>query len=278
MPRDGWVMIGTTDTDFDGDRERLAAKDADIEYLLGVVNRALPNVGIGPDDVAYSFAGLRALPLGASGKSPSQVRRDEVTIESGSGMISIAGGKLTTHREIAEKIVDNLMRRLGRPTGHCPTRDTPLPGARNREEKRGMVGDIPSDIATMLASRYGTRAAMVTSIIGEYPELAARIVPGAPAIQAEVVHAIRSEMATSISDFLVRRTSMVWRDPASAISSAPEVARIMGAELGWNGERVEAELRDFYSKHALRDVPIKPGARSIANESDEVADGGVAIK
>jgi glycerol-3-phosphate dehydrogenase len=278
MPRDGWVMIGTTDTDFDGDRERLAANDADIEYLPGVVNKVLPTAGIGAQDVAYSFAGLRALPLGANGKSPSQVRRDEVTVESGSGLISIAGGKLTTHREIAEKIVDNLMRRLGRPSGHCPTRDTPLPGARNREQNSGAVANIPSDIATMLAARYGTRATIVTAIVRENPELGARIVPGAPALRAEVVHAIRSEMATSISDFLVRRTAMVWRDPASAIASAPEVARIMGGELGWNRERVETEVRDFYSRQALRDVPVKSGARSIANESDEGADGGVAIK
>jgi glycerol-3-phosphate dehydrogenase len=114
--------------------------------------------------------------------------------------------------------------------------------------------------------------------VSEHPELAARIVPDAPAIRAEVVHAVRSEMATSVSDFLVRRTSMVWRDPTSAIASAPDVARIMGAELGWDRERVEAELRDFYSKQTLRDVPVKSDALSIANDSDEVGDGGVAIK
>ena len=70
MPRDGWVTVGTTDTDFDGDRERLAANDADIDYLIDVVNSAMPAAGVCADDVAYSFAGLRALPIADRRRSP----------------------------------------------------------------------------------------------------------------------------------------------------------------------------------------------------------------
>ena len=255
MPHDGWVTIGTTDTDFDGDRERLASDDAEIDYLLDVVNVAMPAASLSADDVAYSFAGLRALPIGEPGRAPSKVPREEIAIESGSGLLSIAGGKLTTHREIAQKIVDDLMQRLGRPSGHCPTLETPLPGA------RGVVaalprGDaaVPGDVASILANRYGSRASMVAAIIAEHPELAERIVAGCPAVRAEVVHAIRSEMATSVSDFLVRRTSMVWRDPQSALAAAPEVARLMGVEIGWSDERVVSELAKFFATHALRDT------------------------
>ncbi len=115
MPRGGWVMIGTTDTDFDGDRERVAATGADTAYLLGVVNRALPAAAVRTADVAYSFAGLRALERGEGGRAPSSVSREEIAIESASGLTSIAGGKLTTHREIAQKIVNRLMKKLGRP-------------------------------------------------------------------------------------------------------------------------------------------------------------------
>lgn len=278
MPRDGWVTVGTTDTDFDGDRERLAANDADIDYLIDVVNSAMPAAGVCADDVAYSFAGLRALPIADRRRSPSIVPREEVAIESASGLLSIAGGKLTTHREIAQKIVDDVMQRLGRPIGHCPTLDTPLPGARDRNEMAHAEAIRPGDLVSMLASRYGTRALMVAAIIRERPELAARIVPGCPAIRAEVVHAIRAEMATSVCDFLVRRTSMVWRDPASAIAAAPEVARLMGAELGWNRERVEAELNDFSSTQGLRDAIASRDATAIATDSSEGADGRIAIK
>jgi len=121
-----------------------------------------------------------------------------------------------------------------------------------------------------LASRYGSRASMVAAVIAERPELAARIVAGCPALRAEVVHAIRSEMATSVSDFLVRRTAMVWRDPASAIAAAPEVARLMGLELGWSDERVASELTDFFGTHALRDAGA--GREATATNSSESVD------
>ena len=278
MPRDSWVTIGTTDTDFDGDRERVAANDADIDYLLGVVNRALPAAALMASDVAYAFAGLRALEMGEGGRAPSSVSREEITIESASGLISIAGGKLTTHREIAQKIVDTVMRRMERPPGMCPTLTTPLPGARQRDDLLNLEGVVPADIARMLTDRYGSRAAMVRAIIGEHRELAARIVPGAPAIGAEVIHAIRSEMATSVSDFLVRRTSMVWRDPAAAVASAAEVARIMGLELGWSAERIAGEKAQFFARPGLREVGAIPVKAAIAHESREDADGRVAVK
>ena len=108
---------------------------------------------------------------------------------------------------------------------------------------------------------------MVASIVAERPELAARIVAGCPAVLAEVVHAIRAELATSVSDFLVRRTAMVWRDPASAIVAAPEVARLMGAELGWNDERVTSELTNFFATHALLDTTASREA--VATNSSE---------
>jgi glycerol-3-phosphate dehydrogenase len=292
MPRDGWVTIGTTDTDFDGDRERLSADDTDIDYLLDVVKSAMPAATISKDDVAYSFAGLRALPIGDHSRAPSKVPREEIAIESASGLLSIAGGKLTTHRGIAQQVVDDVMRKLGRPIGSCPTLDTPLPGARKRGDMRGIdakvgidatiakiaepVTPLPHDVASILASRYGSRASMVAAIIAERPELATRIVAGCPALRAEVVHAIRAEMATSVSDFLVRRTSMVWRDPLSAIAAAPEVARLMGVELGWNDERVAGELTNFFATHALRDTAA--GHEANATDSTEDADGRSATR
>jgi glycerol-3-phosphate dehydrogenase len=272
MPHDGWVTIGTTDTDFDGDRARLAADDAEIDYLLDVVNVAMPAASLCGDDVAYSFAGLRALPIGEPGRAPSKVPREEIAIESASGLLSIAGGKLTTHREIAQNIVDDIMRRLGRPGGQCPTLETPLPGARgSAAAMQRRDGVLAGDAANLLAGRYGSRASMVAAIIVERPELAERIVAGCPALSAEVVHAVRSEMATTVSDFLVRRTSMVWRDPLSAIAAAPEVARLLGAELGWKEERVASELSNFFGAHALRNTVASRAA--VATNSNKGADG-----
>jgi glycerol-3-phosphate dehydrogenase len=85
MPRDGWVTIGTTDTDFDGDRENLRADDADIGYLLDLVNAAIPAASLSANDVAYSFAGLRALEMADGGRAPSSISREEIVLESTSG-------------------------------------------------------------------------------------------------------------------------------------------------------------------------------------------------
>lgn len=278
MPREGWVMIGTTDTDCDGDGENLRAADTDIDYLFGIVNAAMPTADLSTDDVAYSFAGLRALEIGGDGRPPSSVSREEIVLESASGLLSVAGGKLTTHRAIAQKFVDNLMRRMGRPTGHCPTLATPLPGARARLNVTSENSIGSDDVERMLASRYGTRASMVTAIVRDRPELADRIVPGAPAIRAEVIHAIRAELATSVSDFLVRRTSMVWRDPASAIAAAPAVARLMGAELGWENQRIAGEIDQFFRTQALRVPTANRATRTNGDDAREDSDGRIAIR
>jgi glycerol-3-phosphate dehydrogenase len=89
----------------------------------------------------------------------------------------VAGGKFTTHRAIAQKIVDDVMRSMGRPAGVCPTLATPLPGARGSLDLTGVDSNISDDIARMLASRYGTRAELVAEIVHERPEMATQIVP-----------------------------------------------------------------------------------------------------
>ncbi len=130
MPHDRYVLVGTTDTDFSGDRRTVTADPSDIAYLLKVLAEGLPKIKLTEDDIASSFAGLRALVISGDEKSPSAVPREETIIESASGMLSVAGGKLTTHREIGEKVVNRLLRKMGRSVGASPTRTTPLPGAR----------------------------------------------------------------------------------------------------------------------------------------------------
>ncbi|MGA2412491.1 MAG: glycerol-3-phosphate dehydrogenase/oxidase, partial [Candidatus Binataceae bacterium] len=130
MPHGGWTLIGTTDADFNGDPASVAADAADVDYLVGIVNDAFPVAHLAARDVAYRFAGLRVLPGNEGGRRPSAVSREEVIVESASGLLSIGGGKLTTHRAIAEKIVDRVLKRLGRPWQRSPTRTLPLPGAR----------------------------------------------------------------------------------------------------------------------------------------------------
>jgi len=104
---------------------------------------------------------------------------------------------------------------------------------------------IPAAAAEILKARYGTRAPIVARIAAGRPELAEPLSRGCPAIAAEVVHAVGSEMARSIGDFLIRRTSLSWRSPVEAEAAAPAVARLMAAELGWDRAREDAEVASF---------------------------------
>jgi glycerol-3-phosphate dehydrogenase len=245
MPHDRYVLVGTTDTDFDGDPERVAADQSDIEYLLGVVRDSLPGLGLSPRDVAFSFAGLRALVTADHRRSPSAVPREETILEAPSGLITVAGGKLTTHRLIAQHAVDRVLAKLSRARGKCPTLNTPLIGARGLDSDSRAIESVAPEIRDILRARYGTRAALPAQLVLDRAELAEPIAAGCPVVGAEVIHAVRNEMARTVADFIVRRTALSWRYPLEAAAAAERVAFLMGSELGWNGERQEAELSSF---------------------------------
>jgi glycerol-3-phosphate dehydrogenase len=259
LPHDRYVLVGTTDTDFTGDPASVRTEIGDVEYLIGVLAESLPGIKLTNADVATSFAGLRALIREKDGAAPSSVPREEVILESTSGLITVAGGKFTTHREIAQKLVDLVMKRLGRRTGICPTLTTPFPGARpleKGEESGGaaVMRTIPGAAATILKARYGTRAPIVARIASRRPELAQPLSRGCPAVGAEVVNAVVNEMAHSVGDFLIRRTSLSWRAPVEAEAAAAAVARIMAAELGWDRAREDAEVASFTHEQQSRRV------------------------
>ena len=258
MPHDRYVLVGTTDTDFSGDPATVRTEIGDVEYLLAVLAESLPGIKLTSADVATSFAGLRAL-IREEKQAPSSVPREEVILESPSGMITVAGGKFTTHRAIAEKLVDLVMKRIGHRSGACPTLATPFPGARAldaRDEVGSSVAmrNLPPTSADILRARYGTRAPIVARIASRRPDLAAPLSRNCPAIGAEVVHAVGSEMAHSVADFLIRRTSLSWRSPVEAEAAASAVARIMAAELGWDRAREDAEVASFTHEQQSRRV------------------------
>jgi glycerol-3-phosphate dehydrogenase len=258
MPHDRYVLVGTTDTDFAGDPAAVRTEIGDVDYLIAVLAESLPGIKLTNGDVATSFAGLRAL-VREEKETPSSVPREEVILESLSGLITVAGGKFTTHRAIAQKLVDRVMRGLGRALGVCPTLVTPLPGARaladgDNSGSSAAMRSIPSAAAEILKARYGTRAPIVARIASRRPELAEPLSRNCPAIGAEVVNSVGSEMAHSVGDFLIRRTSLSWRSPVEAEAAASAVARIMAAELGWDRARETAEVANFTHEQQSRRV------------------------
>jgi glycerol-3-phosphate dehydrogenase len=241
----GSILLGTTDTDFNGKSDQVRASGEDVDYLLQVVARTLPDAGIGRGAILTTFAGLRALVAGDGTRAPSSVSREELIISGASGMVSIAGGKLTTHRRIAERVVDLICRELGRPVRASPTLSTPLPGARPIPAATFDATLIPAPARTGLAKRYGSRLGMIDALIAQDQHLAQPLCAGCPVLAAEAVHAARSEMAQKLDDFMLRRTPMARCYPAQAAGAARRAARLMGAELGWSAEREELELAEF---------------------------------
>jgi glycerol-3-phosphate dehydrogenase len=247
IPHGEEVLVGTTDTDFNGDRERVAAAPEDIDYLLDVVSESLPGAKLGAADVTASFAGLRALAATGGGRAPSSVSREEVIVESRFGLLSVAGGKLTTHREIAQRIVDRAAAVLGRARGRCLTLATPLPGARPVEiEDAGgaaqALAALPADLRDAMVARYGTRAIVAASLVRESAELARPLCAGCPVAAVEVIYAVRYEMAVTVADFIRRRVALSWRHPRYAGAAAAAAARLMALELGWDRAREQAEI------------------------------------
>ena len=249
MPHERYVVVGTTDTDYNADAGAVAADEADLKYLLGVLGESLPGMKLTREDIASSFAGLRALVLDGEGsRSPSAVSREEVILESASGMLTVAGGKLTTHREIAEKLVTRVARELNPPTSGCATDVTPLPGARLSAAPGAdseALDALPRTTRETLAARYGTRAVLPARLAAADRALATPVASGCPVVGAEVIHAVRNEMALTLADFMVRRIGAVWRWPTEAEAAAPAVARLMAAELRWDQQRCGRELAEF---------------------------------
>jgi glycerol-3-phosphate dehydrogenase len=249
MPHERYVVVGTTDTDYHADTGAVAADETDLSYLLGVLGESLPGMKLTREDIASSFAGLRALVLDGEGsRAPSTVSREEVILESASGLLTVAGGKLTTHREIAEKLVTRVTRELNHPTTGCATAVTPLPGARYGEPSGGdseALDALPRTTRETLAARYGSRALLPARLAAADRALAAPIASGCPVVGAEVIHAVRNEMALTLADFMVRRIGAVWRWPLEAEAAAPAVARLMAGELRWNQQRCDGELAEF---------------------------------
>jgi glycerol-3-phosphate dehydrogenase len=260
-PLDGRVMfvlpwgdvsyIGTTDVDDAADPDSVRAQPEDVTYLLRSANAYFPSARLTSADVIATWAALRALVAAAPQRAASAASREHVIEESDSGLLTIAGGKLTTYRTMATELVDRVAARLhdadGRPRAPVPPTDRdPLPGG---ETARPDVlvpalceqGASP-DTAAHLVRAYGSEAPAVVNRAKRNRVLLGAIADGRPEIRAEVEHVVEREMAMRLTDVLMRRLHLFWQAPDQGLAAAPAVARKLRELLGWDGERETAEL------------------------------------
>jgi glycerol-3-phosphate dehydrogenase len=229
--------VGTTDTDFTGDPDDPQTDDADLEYVLRALNHALTTT-ITRDDVTGVWAGLRPLVKGADSARTADLSRRHRISTSDAGLVTITGGKLTTYREMARDTVDVVNRALGIRV-RSGTKRMALLGA---EGFRRLPADHPD---AHLSRRYGSEAVEVKALIALDPSLAEPLVPGLQYVRAEAAHAVRHEMATTLVDVLVRRTRAHLHDRAACLAAAPDIAELVGRELGWSADEVARQVADY---------------------------------
>jgi len=258
IPWQRQTLVGTTDTFYEGDPAAVCATREDVDYLLASVNRAFPRADVTARDIINTYAGLRPLVAPEDEQDESDISREDEIFESPTGLISLGGGKLTTHRHVAERIVDLVARRIGRRVGKCRTASVPLPAG--IDVAPGVVADAPpANGEEHLRRRYGALAPEVATLVRDDASLAAPVVHDLPELRAEVAWAVEREMANTLEDVLTRRLHVHLRSRERGVEVAREVARLMAPRLGWDNARVDAEVRR-YAESLARSVACLDGA------------------
>lgn len=260
LPAGARTIVGTTDTDWrspgrDPGRpptpdDPIQAHAADVDYLLEAANHAYPPAALSAAEVVSTFAGLRPLIAGDE-SSPSATSREHEIWVDGHGVLTVAGGKLTTMRSMAEEAVDRLVelvraRGVDRPLGPCTTRKRPLPGAARTAGAADLDGhELAADVRTRLTGAYGTRAGLVAALAARTPSLGRRLVPDLPYLRAEVLFAVTHDRATSVEDVL-RRRMPIFRDARDqGLAAAEDAAKIIADELRWTPTQRQRSLDEY---------------------------------
>lgn len=244
IPWQGHVLFGTTDNPATL-RTNPVPTAEDVDYLLRYANQYLEQP-VTRDDIRAAWCGLRPLVLAPHKGSTQEIARTHVIDASPSGLMTIAGGKWTSYRRMAEDVIDeaNRIHGLGI-TRPCVTRDLKIIGSRSYvrggHTEIARVFAIDEELARSLYSIYGDETPNVLAI-GRDASLMERLHPAHPYIKAEVAFAARYELAEHLTDVLVRRFPLGLLNTAHALQAAPAAADIMAAELGWDYARRDEEV------------------------------------
>lgn len=249
--------IGTTDTDTDEPPESVRATPEDVRYLLRSANAMFPNAHLTPDDVIATWSGLRPLLADPGAENTASVSREHAIVRGPGGMLTIAGGKLTTHREMAAQLVDRIgdefhaLEARHRPP-RAPTDREALPGGESTGLEpfrvEAMELGLDAGSAEHLLLHYGSETPAVLNLVRGDRDLGRRLVPEHPAIAATVVQAVRREYATSVEDVLVRRIHLYYEVGDQGCGAAPAVAELMGRELGWDAATGARAAADYVAR------------------------------
>jgi glycerol-3-phosphate dehydrogenase len=211
VPWEGMLLLGTTDTLHEAGPDSVATDAADIESVLAEAARALDEPVLRREHIRAVFAGLRVLPQ--SGRETTRARRETVHIRDTSGLLTVAGGKLTTYRRIALDTLDRLQADLG--LHRIDRQPWPLPGAAGLD-RVSLPVEVAPTLRTHLLGLYGSLAPEVLEPALADPTLLEPLTSDAPDIAAQAVYAAEREWARNPEDILRRRTTLALRGLADA--------------------------------------------------------------
>jgi len=256
------TYIGTTDTDYDGPLDDPQCTADDVAYLLKAINFSVREP-LSEADVVATWAGLRPLVKAASSGRTADLSRRHKVSRSEAGVFTVTGGKLTTYREMAEDTVDAVLEHLDglpRSVRRCRTAKLAVRGAQAVDaEAVGLVRH--------LADRYGSEARVVHALIDEDARLGEPLVAGLPYVRAEVVFAVRHEMAMTVDDVLARRTRARLQGRDASQAAAALVAELMTTELAWSAEEAVRQAAAYVELvTAERNAPDLPPTSPVPEQ------------
>lgn len=264
IPREGKTYIGTTDTFYKGDIVNPKITQEDINYLIKCTNDVFPDAKLKESDVESNWVGLRPL-IQKPGKGPSEISRKDEIFESASGLMTIAGGKLTGYRKMAQRIVDLIAKKIknseGKKIAECSTATIALSGGKITDKGtfddfvknkilKGKVLGIDSKEIEMLVNRYGSNIDTIFSIVDKLKTEDSEI---PLIIRAQLHYCIEHEMCSTPNDFFIRRTGALYFDIKTVLKWANPVLLYMKEIMQWDDTltaKLDKEL-DKLNQHTL---------------------------
>lgn len=249
IPRNGKTYVGTTDTFYEGDPRNMDIEQSDRDYIMNAIHYMFPNVKVTDADIESSWAGVRPL-IHEEGKGPSEISRHDEVWESDSGLVTIAGGKLTGYRKMAEAVVDkisaSLKEEFGVASKPCMTKNIPISGGEvggskhiqtfiSKKTELGVKAGLTKEEAAYLAQHYGSNVEKVFSYVANANDTMPK------ALFAQLQYGIEHELVTTPVDFFVRRTGNMFFNIASVLAHKEAVIDHMAQQLNWT----DAQLSEF---------------------------------
>ena len=250
IPWNNQWMVGTTDTDYTGDRNEPLSTAEDVQYIIDQANRVL-DPKIRREDVIGVFAGLRPLVSTAPDAPTTKLSREHVVDHPAQGFVSIAGGKYTTYRVMSEDAVNVAVPDLRRLVPDSCTETLPLVGTDgysvllNQLPLLSSKFNLSQDMLTHLINRYGSLMEDLLEMIRADRTLAEPISPESVVLKAEILYAVTHEGARSVSDVLTRRTRLSFELKDRGLSIARKVAELIAPILRWSEENINASISEY---------------------------------